>query len=69
MIQYHTLVVKQLVGKKAEQMDSESEGSAEKLEELKNLTNDIKELVFSPKKPSSLKNETKEEVEPVGGQM
>ncbi|KAK2846306.1 hypothetical protein Q7C36_011160 [Tachysurus vachellii] len=69
LVQYHTLVVKQLVGKKAEQMESESEGSAEKLEELKNLTNDIKELVFSPKKSLSLKNETKEEVEPVGGQV
>ncbi|KAG7331900.1 hypothetical protein KOW79_005869 [Hemibagrus wyckioides] len=50
LMQYHTLVVKQLVGKKAEQMDGESEGSAE---ELMNLTNNIKELVFAPRKTSS----------------
>lgn len=49
-MQYHTLVVKQLVGKKAEQMDGETEGSAE---ELMNLTNNIKELVFAPRKTSS----------------
>ncbi|KAF4091943.1 hypothetical protein AMELA_G00015310 [Ameiurus melas] len=53
LIQYHTLVVKQLVGKKAEQMEEESEGSAEELKKLKNLTNDVKELVFSPRKTST----------------
>ncbi|KAK3506969.1 hypothetical protein QTP70_033179 [Hemibagrus guttatus] len=50
LMQYHTLVVKQLVGKKSEQMDGESEGSAE---DLKKLTSDIKELVFAPRKMSN----------------
>ncbi|KAB5533346.1 hypothetical protein PHYPO_G00130670 [Pangasianodon hypophthalmus] len=53
LMQYHTLVVKRLVGKKAEQTSGESEGSAEELNELKNLTNDVKELVFSPRKTST----------------
>ncbi|MCI4391658.1 hypothetical protein PGIGA_G00137300 [Pangasianodon gigas] len=53
LMQYHTLVVKRLVGKKAEQTGGESEGSAEELNELKNLTNDVKELVFSPRKTST----------------
>ncbi|KAI5625512.1 E3 UFM1-protein ligase 1 [Silurus asotus] len=54
LMQYHTLVVKRLVGKKAEQMDGDSEGSAEELKDLKNLTNEIKELVFTPRKSSTL---------------
>ncbi|KAM9444507.1 E3 UFM1-protein ligase 1 [Clarias gariepinus] len=53
LMQYHTLVVKRLVKKKAEQMDVENEGLAEELKEPTDLTMDIKKLVFSPRKTST----------------
>lgn len=44
-MQYHTLVVKQLVVKKAAQTDGESNESAEEVKELQSLTRGVKELV------------------------